>query len=60
MVNLVGESAPLERLLTLEGAHVHLYGKEPRPGRKLGHVTLVDAGDEHVAEAVALGEAHWV
>ena len=24
------------------GAHLHLYGKEPRPGRKLGHVTLVE------------------
>ena len=60
MVNLVGESPPLERLLALESGHVHLYGKEPRPGRKLGHVTLVDAGDEHVAAGVALGEAHWV
>ena len=25
------------------GAKVHLYGKEVRPGRKLGHVTVVDA-----------------
>lgn len=28
------------------GAHVHLYGKAPRPGRKLGHVTVV--GDDPV------------
>ena len=27
--------------LAIGGAHVHLYGKEPRPGRKLGHVTVV-------------------
>jgi 5-(carboxyamino)imidazole ribonucleotide synthase len=33
-----------ERGLAVEGAHVHLYGKEPRPGRKLGHVTV--CGDE--------------
>jgi 5-(carboxyamino)imidazole ribonucleotide synthase len=26
--------------LSVEGAHVHLYGKEVRPGRKLGHVTV--------------------
>jgi 5-(carboxyamino)imidazole ribonucleotide synthase len=26
--------------LRVEGAHVHLYGKEARPGRKLGHVTV--------------------
>lgn len=24
-------------------AHIHLYGKEPRPGRKLGHVTVLGA-----------------
>jgi 5-(carboxyamino)imidazole ribonucleotide synthase len=33
-----------ERGLAVEGAHVHLYGKAPRPGRKLGHVTV--CGDE--------------
>ena len=36
------------RALTVEGAHVHLYGKAARPGRKLGHVTV--CGDD--AEAV--------
>jgi len=30
----------LRRALGVPGAHVHLYGKEPRPGRKLGHVTV--------------------
>jgi 5-(carboxyamino)imidazole ribonucleotide synthase len=30
----------LPRALAVEGAHVHLYGKAPRPGRKLGHVTV--------------------
>jgi phosphoribosylaminoimidazole carboxylase PurK protein len=29
--------------LTEEGAHVHLYGKAARPGRKLGHVTVLGA-----------------
>ena len=32
------------RGLAVEGAHVHLYGKAARPGRKLGHVTV--CGDE--------------
>ena len=41
MVNLIGSVPPLERLLAIPGAHVHLYDKQPRPGRKLGHVTLV-------------------
>ncbi|GIU94431.1 MAG: N5-carboxyaminoimidazole ribonucleotide synthase [Gaiellaceae bacterium] len=60
MVNLVGSLPPLERLLAVPGAHVHLYGKEPRPGRKLGHVTLVDADEQAVAEVVALAERAWV
>ena len=30
-----------ERLLGLPGVHYHDYGKSPRPGRKLGHCTLV-------------------
>ncbi len=34
----------LAEALADPGAHVHLYGKGPRPGRKLGHVTLV--GDD--------------
>src|SRR5579871_5925889 len=37
-------SALLARGLAVEGAHVHLYGKDPRPGRKLGHVTV--CGDD--------------
>jgi 5-(carboxyamino)imidazole ribonucleotide synthase len=43
-------------VLALAGAHLHLYGKrEPRPGRKMGHLTLTAASAE-AAEAVA-GEA---
>ena len=59
MVNLVGGIPPLERVLRVPGARVHLYGKEPRPGRKLGHVTLVDAPEEAVAEVVALALDAW-
>ena len=46
MVNLIGGTPPLDTLLRIPGAHVHLYGKQPRPGRKLGHVTLVGAAVE--------------
>ena len=59
MVNLVGAVPALERLLAVPGAHVHLYGKQSRPGRKLGHVTLVDADEETVAEVVGLATAAW-
>jgi 5-(carboxyamino)imidazole ribonucleotide synthase len=59
MVNLVGGLPPLTELLALPGAHVHVYGKTPRPGRKVGHVTLVGATDEAVATAAALAAAAW-
>jgi 5-(carboxyamino)imidazole ribonucleotide synthase len=40
MVNLIGTTPDPATLLEIEGAHLHLYAKAPRPGRKLGHVTL--------------------
>jgi 5-(carboxyamino)imidazole ribonucleotide synthase len=54
MVNLIGDAAPLDDLLALPGARVHLYGKEPRAGRKVGHVTLVDPDEEIVERLLAL------
>ena len=40
MINLIGEVPESAQVLAIPSAHLHLYGKEPRPGRKLGHVTL--------------------
>ena len=40
MLNLIGETPPTTEVLAIPGAHLHLYGKSPRPGRKLGHITL--------------------
>ena len=57
MANLIGDVPPLEELLRLPGARVHLYGKAPRPGRKVGHVSLVDPDDATVARLVALADA---
>ena len=59
MLNLVGDAPPLEHMLGVPGAHVHLYGKTPRPGRKLGHVTLVDADVAGIAEVAALASSAW-
>lgn len=42
MVNLVGRLPDVKSILKIEGAHVHIYDKVPRPGRKIGHVTLVE------------------
>jgi 5-(carboxyamino)imidazole ribonucleotide synthase len=45
MTNLIGDDVnDYVRWLTVPGATVHLYGKgAPRPGRKMGHVTQVEA-----------------
>ena len=41
------------------GARVHLYGKQVRPGRKIGHVTVL--GDEMTAvRARAVRAARWL
>ncbi len=40
MLNLVGALPDPAAVLAVPGAHLHLYGKAPRAGRKLGHVTL--------------------
>ena len=40
MVNLIGTAPATADLLAIPGAHLHLYGKPERPGRKIGHVTV--------------------
>jgi 5-(carboxyamino)imidazole ribonucleotide synthase len=40
MLNLIGEVPESSEVLAIPDAHLHLYGKSPRPGRKVGHVTL--------------------
>ena len=51
MVNLLGETGyegpavyqGMEDVLKFSGVYIHLYGKSlTRPGRKMGHVTIVD------------------
>jgi 5-(carboxyamino)imidazole ribonucleotide synthase len=60
---LGGEEAPapdaaLRAALAHPDAKVHLYGKEHRPGRKLGHVTVcADDPDTALARARAAAAA---
>jgi 5-(carboxyamino)imidazole ribonucleotide synthase len=41
MVNFIGNLPSRDAILALPGVHWHDYGKEPRPGRKIGHCTVV-------------------
>ncbi|MCA9307032.1 MAG: hypothetical protein KDA16_10885, partial [Phycisphaerales bacterium] len=45
MLNLVGDHPPVSKLLTVPGARVHLYGKAPKPGRKVGHLNFGAASE---------------
>jgi 5-(carboxyamino)imidazole ribonucleotide synthase len=42
MINLIGTMPGRAALLCHAGVHLHDYGKEARPGRKLGHLTVVE------------------
>lgn len=68
MANVLGaadspEMGPDERLHHLfarfPDAHVHLYGKAERPGRKIGHVTLLGERMDEVRQRARLA-AHWL
>ena len=49
MLNLIGDLPESAEVLAVPDTHLHLYGKSPRPGRKLGHVTLRAASPERLA-----------
>jgi 5-(carboxyamino)imidazole ribonucleotide synthase len=42
MLNLIGTMPDPRQLLGEAGLHLHDYGKSARPGRKLGHITVVE------------------
>ena len=53
MVNCVGALPDPDAVLTIPGAHFHDYGKAPRPGRKVGHVTITATDADELAARVA-------
>jgi 5-(carboxyamino)imidazole ribonucleotide synthase len=54
MVNVVGDLSDVTSILKIEGAHLHLYDKVPRPKRKIGHVTFVESKLEVLQRKVDL------
>ncbi|MGI8775056.1 MAG: 5-(carboxyamino)imidazole ribonucleotide synthase [Actinomycetota bacterium] len=52
MLNLIGEIPDPEDVLGVPGAHLHLYGKSARPGRKVGHVTVCAEDDASLTRTV--------
>jgi 5-(carboxyamino)imidazole ribonucleotide synthase len=52
MVNLIGQVPDPMGVLGVPGAHLHLYDKEPRAGRKLGHITVRSDSAAEVEEGL--------
>jgi 5-(carboxyamino)imidazole ribonucleotide synthase len=53
MINVIGTMPDRAAILAIEGAHLHAYGKDGAPGRKLGHVTVRGASEAEVAGRAA-------
>ncbi|HEC07549.1 MAG TPA: 5-(carboxyamino)imidazole ribonucleotide synthase [Thiolapillus brandeum] len=54
MVNIIGELPDTRVVLGMKNAHLHLYGKAPRAGRKIGHVTVREATAQMLQESLTL------
>lgn len=50
MLNVLGEEPETAGVLAVPGVHLHRYAKEPRPGRKLGHITVCGSTPAMVRE----------
>jgi 5-(carboxyamino)imidazole ribonucleotide synthase len=57
MLNIIGHIPSREKILAVEGAHLHLYGKAPTEKRKVGHVTLVGPSAADLERGTAVLEA---
>lgn len=53
MLNAIGKLPDRAAVLAVEGAHLHAYGKDAAPGRKLGHVTIRATTREELAAKIA-------
>ncbi|MGE3803472.1 MAG: 5-(carboxyamino)imidazole ribonucleotide synthase [Gemmataceae bacterium] len=54
LLNLIGQLPEMATLLAQPGVHLHLYGKLPRPGRKVGHVTLLADSEAELDQRLQL------
>jgi 5-(carboxyamino)imidazole ribonucleotide synthase len=54
MLNLIGGAPDAGAVNAVPGAHLHMYDKQPRPGRKIGHITVTAIdGDGDAEDALA-------
>jgi 5-(carboxyamino)imidazole ribonucleotide synthase len=62
MINFLGNMPDRARLMAIEGLAFHDYGKQSRPGRKLGHCTIIKSQPRERDRALrrALKLIEWV
>ncbi len=53
MLNCIGSEPDPAAVAAVPGASLHLYGKQPRPGRKVGHVTAWADSAEGLSQQLA-------
>ncbi len=53
MCNIIGDHPDLADVLKLPGVHYHHYQKQPRPDRKIGHITVCEHDDRLMREVVS-------
>jgi 5-(carboxyamino)imidazole ribonucleotide synthase len=65
MLNCIGGVPKAGDVLSIPAVRLHDYGKPPRPGRKVGHVTVLELTpsdatfDQRLAKARSLVDAAW-
>ena len=52
MINIIGVHGPIQKVLKTKNAHLHLYNKAERTGRKLGHITLTSNSIDELNKTV--------
>ncbi|KUJ75598.1 phosphoribosylaminoimidazole carboxylase [Thiomicrospira sp. XS5] len=52
MINIIGETGPVDEVLKMPNAFLHLYDKAERAGRKLGHINLVADSEDALYEQI--------
>lgn len=52
MVNFIGTVPPLDQLTRIPQLHLHLYGKQAKPARKIGHANLTAGSEGELKEAL--------
>ncbi|GAB4116650.1 MAG: 5-(carboxyamino)imidazole ribonucleotide synthase [Roseiflexaceae bacterium] len=57
MINLIGRPPQIDQVLAVPGAHLHLYDKLSRSGRKIGHITICAANSDLLWQRIAAIEA---